>query len=321
MYRGGINRMTKDYACKNPILLLTYKRLDTTLRVFEAIREVKPKKLYLAQNSFRQESERELVLNLRKALESRLDWECELHTLYREKYLSCKDSISSAITWFFENEEQGIILQDDCLPNKSFFRFCDEMLERYKNNENIFMVSGWSALDFIPKQKALLQEDYYFSKYNHIWGWASWARVWKLYQKEFVDFEKEFSALKNWQSKKEQKYWHKIFRAYSQGAFDTWDYSFTYTIWKEQGLSIYPKNNMVQNIGFNRDDATNTKGDSKFAHMKVYELQENIAHPKEIKQNRELDYKNFLISYELQPFHTRVCNKLKRIARKLLKLS
>ncbi len=319
MYRGGINRMTKNYTCKNPILLLTYKRPDTTLKVFEAIREVKPKKLYLAQNSFKQESEKELVLNLRRALESRLDWECELHTLYREKYLSCKDSVSSAITWFFENEEQGIVLEDDCLPNTSFFRFCDAMLERYKNNENIFMVSGWSALDFDKQAKESLKEDYYFSKYNHIWGWASWARVWRLYQKEFVDFEKEFQALQNWQNKKEQKYWYKIFKAYSQGAFDAWDYPFTYSIWKEQGLSIYPKHNMVQNIGFNRDDATNTHGDSKFAHMNMYVLREDIIHPKEIAQNKELDYRDFLICFVPPPFHIRVCNKLKRIAKKLFK--
>lgn len=302
-----------SYQCQNAILLFTYKRLDTTKVVLEQIKKVKPKRLYISSNHPKNANEAKLVNELREFLDSFITWDCELKKLYRTKHLSAKESISSAITWFFSNEAQGIVLEDDCLPNESFFRFCDEMLERYSNDSRIFMISGWSAWDFNKKIKNNLKEDYYFSAYNHVWGWASWRRAWELYNIEVSDFKERLYKLDNFTSKKERKIWYKIFRDYDNGLIDTWDYPWTYSMWKYQGLSIYPKDNMIKNIGFNREDATNTKGESKFAKMAVYELVFPLKHPKMIKQDRMLDSANFDIVLSPPNIIFRILRKLARI--------
>lgn len=305
---------------KLPILLITFIRLDTTLQVLKAIREYQPKKLYISSDYGRegrivqdkQISEKEWVDQIRTTLLEQIDWECEIKTLFFSENQGCKNGVSSAISWFFKHEEMGIILEDDTLPNQSFFYFCEEMLERYKNNQNIFMVSGWSALDFDLEAKNSLKEDYYFSKYNHIWGWASWRRAWSLYQKEFIDFEKEFAQLE-FDSAEEKKTWYRTFKSYSKGEINTWDYPWTYTIWKYKGLSVYPKNNMIKNIGLNRDDATHTTGESKFDNMKIYKIASPIKHKYTVERNLELDNKDFLICFQRENIFKRLLKKIMRL--------
>lgn len=305
---------------KLPILLITFIRLDTALQVLKAIREYQPKKLYISSDYGRegrivkdkQISEKEWVDQIRTTLLGQIDWECEIKTLFFSENQGCKNGVSSAINWFFEHEEMGIILEDDTLPNQSFFYFCEEMLERYKNNQNIFMVSGWSALDFDLEAKNSLKEDYYFSKYNHIWGWASWRRAWSLYQKEFIDFEKEFAQLE-FDSAEEKKTWYRTFKSYSKGEINTWDYLWTYTIWKYKGLSVYPKNNMIKNIGLNRDDATHTTGESKFDNMKIYKIVSPIKHKYTVERNLELDNKDFLICFQRENIFKRLLKKIMRL--------
>lgn len=308
---------------KLPVLLITFVKLDTTLQVLEAIREYQPKKLYISSDYGRegkiiqekQISEKEWIDQIRATILGQIDWECEVETLFFLENQGCKNGVSSAISWFFDHEEMGIILEDDTLPNQSFFLFCEEMLERYKNNQEILMVSGWSALDFDIEAKNSLKEDYYFSKYNHIWGWASWRRAWNLYQKEFIDFEKEFNQLE-FDTVEEKKTWYKIFKAYNQGKIDTWDYPWTYTIWKHRGFSIYPKNNMIKNIGFNRDDATHTTGESKFDNMKIYEIKIPLVHQKNIVRNQYLDLKNFYITTKQKSIYARVIYKIYSLYKK-----
>lgn len=295
-----------------PILVVTYKRHDTTFEVLKRLKTIQAKTIYISSNHWKNDEEKEIVLSLREKIKNFIDWNCDLHMIIRTEHLKVKDSFSSAIDAFFQHEDMGIILEDDTVPNQSFFYFCQEMLEKYKENENIFMISGWSALDFDQEAKNSLQEDYFFSKYNHIWGWATWKRAWKFYQKEFSDFENEFSLLK-FDTQEEKKTWYRIFKLYNEGKIDTWDYPWTYTIWKNQGLCIYPKNNMVQNIGLNRTDATNTKTESKFQNMITYEITKKILHPKEIVRNIYLDKKNFLISFRENSLFVIIINKISRI--------
>ncbi|RDU59112.1 methyltransferase FkbM [Helicobacter marmotae] len=309
-----------SYICQSPILLIVYKRVDTLKAICQVLQKVQPKTLYIASNAPKNSQEANKVKEVRAFLESAFTWQCELKTLYRDSHLNAKCSISSAISWFFSLEERGIILEDDCLPSLSFFRFCDECLEKYNNTSQVFMISGWSALDFAPHQttktlspKASLKEDYYFSKYNHIWGWASWARAWGQYQLEFSDFKAEFKALHNFCNMREKRAWHKIFKLYARGQIDTWDYPWTYSIWKNNGLCIYPKDNMIQNIGFNRDDAAHTKGDCKFAQMPTYELHFPLKHPTTIAQNKALDKLNFEIVFDSTPLILRIYSKLKAL--------
>lgn len=313
-----------SYQCTSPLLFLTYKRIDTTMQVFAQIKQVRPKRLYIASNYPKTPYENDKVFTLRSLLERSIDWECQVFRMYRDSHLNAKDSISSAVSWFFEHEEQGIILEDDCLPTLSFFRFCDELLERYRDEERVMMISGWSALDFAPNPsadtlcpKARLHEDYYFSKYNHIWGWASWARAWRQYERESSDFAKDFAHFA-FSSASERRSWRKIFSAYYGGKIDTWDYPWTFSIWKARGLCVYPKNNMIQNIGFNRDDAAHTHGDSKFATMPSYELAFPLTHPSHIAQNLALDSINFAIVFEGASYLKRAIRKARKILTKAL---
>lgn len=323
-------KLSTPYTCSNPILLLSFNRLDTLKQTLSVIESVRPSKIYLANDGARKNkflngvSEEELVASVRAFLMQHIkqfDFPCEVKTRFLDSNLGCKYAVSSAISWFFEQEEQGIILEDDCLPNISFFRFCDELLEKYKTQENIFMISGWSALDFALNTsvetlalKANLKTDYYFSKYGHIWGWASWARAWRKYQLEFN--ESEIYTLHNFCSRKERDTYYKIFKQYARGKIDTWDYPWTYSKWKEEALSIYPKNNMIANIGFNRADATHTLGESKFAFMPTYELCFPLTHPQTILQDKELDRVDFHICSYIPPLYKRIIPKIKRLYKK-----
>jgi len=313
------------YSCKNALLLLSFNRLDTLKQTLPIIAKAAPPRIYLASdgprlNKFDDKgiSEKQKVDSIRAYLLKNISWDCVVKTRFLKENLGCKIAVSSAISWFFENEKQGIVLEDDCLPTISFFRFCDELLERYKLNEQIKMISGFSALDFAPHKnidllspKAALESSYFFSKYNHIWGWASWARAWKEYDLECSDIKTRFNKL-DFSSKREKEAWRKIFSAYSKGQIDTWDYPFTYSIWAKRGLCVYPKENMIKNIGFNRADAAHTTGDSKFAKMPSYELHFPLIHPREIAQHKALDKLNFLITFAKKPLINRAINKLSR---------
>lgn len=312
------------YSCHNAVLLLFFNRYDTTLQVLKQISKVKPPRIYLASDGGRNTQEQENVCHLRESIMQHITWECEIYTRFLEFNAGCKIAVSSAISWFFSHEKQGIILEDDCLPSISFFRFCDELLERYKDEEQVFMISGWSALDFAKNlsvetlcPKARLQEEYFFSKYPHIWGWASWARAWQHYELELKNFTSEFDKLRFY-STKEKRYWHGIFTMYASGKIDTWDYPLVYSMWKYQGVSIYPKNNMITNIGFNRNDATHTTGDSKFASMPRYELAFPLKHPSKVGIHDEFDRLNFCIVFGWMPFHRRILSKMRALLARIL---
>lgn len=240
-----------------PVLFIIFNRPDTTQKVFSAIRDVRPKHLFIAADGPRVEKEgdEEKCIITRDVIKQ-IDWNCEIKTLFREENLGCGKAVSSAITWFFENVEQGIILEDDCIPNESFFMFCEEMLSYYKNDNRIMHISG-SNFQFGKKRG---DGDYYFSKNNHVWGWATWRRAWKYYDFGMESLE-EFiknDYIKNIFNNKIAKEWIDIFIKTKKGKINTWDYQWTYTMWAQDGLAILPNVNLVKNIGFN-NDATHTK--------------------------------------------------------------
>jgi len=162
-----------------PVLFLVYKRPDTTRQVFEAIRQAKPPRLYVAADGPKKNvpGEAEKVKQVREIISNGVDWDCEVKTLFRDENLGCKYGPVEGINWFFKNEEEGIILEDDTLPSQSFFWFCQELLERYKDDTRIMVISGDNFQNGITRGTC----SYYFSRYNHIWGWASWRRAWKYY--------------------------------------------------------------------------------------------------------------------------------------------
>lgn len=319
-----------SYTTKSPVLFMIFNRLETTRAVFEAIAKAKPKRLYISGDLERKGkiasdgvSESVKVKECRDFVLENISWECEVKLRFLDKHLGCKHSLSSAIRWFFENEEQGIILEDDDVPNESFWRFCDELLELYKDDKKISMISGWSAMDFFPKgTKDSIKTSYFFSKYNHIWGFASWRRAWERYELDNKSWESDFEKF-SFDSKDERDYWHKVFKSYYAGEIDTWDYPMSFCNWKYDMLSIYPTQNLIVNIGLNRSDAAHTTSESKFENMPTYEIDFPLIHPQEVKRNIELDKANFKAVFAPANLAVRVINKLCRyiLKRNVIKVS
>jgi len=237
-----------------PVLFLVFKK-----RVFQEIRKARPTHLYISADGPRQDVEREVKkVSLVREISLKIDWDCEVKTLFREQNLGCKNAVSSAITWFFENEEEGIILEDDCLPDPSFFPYCHDLLQKFRDDTRVMMISG----NNFQKDNDQTEYSYYFSRYTHIWGWATWRRAWKHWNSELVD----------WQKLKEQRflryaigsnddfeaYWSCAFDKYSEGKIDTWAYPWLFASWVQHGLTILPNVNLVSNIGFG-EGSTHTR--------------------------------------------------------------
>jgi len=263
---------------ETPILFITFRRPGTTKRVFDVIRHLKPAKLYVAQN-YCDDKKPEIIENwtsVRNIIEN-VEWDCEVKKLYRTQYLDAKSSISSAISWFFKHEPEGIILEDDCLPDMTFFRFCADLLEKYRNDDRIASISG-NNFQF---GRDRTNSSYYFSRYPHIWGWASWRRTWNNYDvdmkywPEIRDSELLSYILKN---KRSLDYWTEIFNRTYNGEIDTWDYQLTFTCWIQNQLNIIPNKNLVSNIGFGMG-ATHTKDICQYANMKTEKMHFPLNHP------------------------------------------
>lgn len=278
----------QDNSLNTAVLFLVYNRPGITSQVFEAIRKVKPSRLYVAADGPKEGKlgEAELVKEVR-TITTAVDWPCKVKTLFRNKNLGCKMGVSSAITWFFEQEEQGIILEDDCLPCLDFFYFCENLLDHYFSDERIFAITG----NNFQNGKWRGVASYYFSKYNHCWGWASWRRAWKNYQGDinFWPKWKTSDAWKKYKSNKiELRYWHKTFNASYNGQIDSWAYPWTASTWYKNGLTVTPNVNLVSNIGFG-ENATHTHDKkSKFSNIPSEELG-HIIHPKQVIIDIEAD--------------------------------
>lgn len=242
------------------VLFLVFNRPDTTAQVFEAIRQAKPPRLYVAADGPRKgrAGEAERVARVRE-IATAVDWPCEVKTLFREKNLGCKYAVSEAISWFFTQEEQGIILEDDCLPSQSFFWFCEGMLLKYKENKKIDIISGdgriANAIN-VPEECVLLP-------YPLIWGWASWAQKWSKYDVEMESWPENKIKIINAYRRSNAHFWQNVFEKTFNNVIDTWDYQLAYMLQVSRTYCLLPPKNLVKNIGFNRDDATHTTGSGK----------------------------------------------------------
>jgi hypothetical protein len=271
-----------------PVLLTIHSRPDTTLRVFEIISRIKPAYLFIAADGPRDHVESD-KLNCAQAREivDKIDWECELHTLFRQENLGCRMAMSTSITWFFDNVDKGIILEDDCLPEVDFFYFCDEMLERYKKNEDVFVVAG----NNFQKISDLNKKSYYFSRYMHCWGWASWSRAWDKFDNSMSNWPKMKSTNKLDEvldDNSQVKYWTSIFDDTYCKKIDSWAYVWMYSCWYHNGMTIIPGVNLVKNIGFD-DDATHTSGRQGNMASCSSGLEFPLLHPKTIMLNVDAD--------------------------------
>ncbi|TCP58762.1 hypothetical protein EV663_11728 [Rhodovulum bhavnagarense] len=273
-----------------PILFLTFNRPDTTARVFEAIRAARPARLYVAADGPRPDraGEAERCAEVR-CIATAVDWPCEVKTLFRNENLGCRRAVSGAITWFFENEPEGIILEDDCLPDPSFFTFCAEMLERYRNDPRIMCVTG----NNFQTDMGDWPYSYYYSIYNHIWGWASWRRAWALYDADLERFNS--SGARNLLAGLSKvpgfrRYWSSVFERVKSGNISSaWDYSWTWTCWLNSGWTCTPCVNLVSNIGFGIDATHTINEESSVANLPVVPLLPPYAAPPTIAAEPRFD--------------------------------
>lgn len=264
-----------------PILFLIFNRPDKTQLVFNEIRKLQPKQLFVSADGPRKDHpEDKNLCDLTRKIIDQVDWDCELHELFRYKNFGCKEAVYSAIDWFFNNVEEGIILEDDCVPDESFFPYCEELLEKYRNDEKVMLISGYNPLPKTSQQS----RSYYFSRCYYMWGWATWRRVWKQYDPDILDWpqlKKEGAIHKHLDDPKRAKGYSQIFDIAYAGMVDTWDYQFVYLLCFKDGLSIMPRVNLVLNTGFG-DTATHTK---KGQGIPSNTLTFPLIHPTEIKRN------------------------------------
>ena len=269
-----------------PILFLIFNRLDTAQRVFEKIKEQKPKYLYIAADWPRKNKkwEAEACKQTREEILKQIDWDCELKTLFRDENLWCKMAVSWAITRFFENVEQWIILEDDCLPDSSFFWFCGTILEKYKDDERIMMVS-WDC--FLP-EKWQKNDEFAFTNYAHIRWWATWRRAWNMYDIEMKTF-KDFIENKVINQISPNYFFRKTSIKHLTDVYnwriDTRDYQRWYSLWVNHWLCIFPLINLISNIWFSTN-ALHTKNDFWLWNLPINKINyKNLKHPDIISMN------------------------------------
>lgn len=238
-----------------PILFLIFNRPETTKLVFEEIRKRKPEKLFIGADGPRP-THTDDEIRCRQCIEivSAVDWECEVTTLFRSKNLGCGAAPAAAITWFFQHVTEGIILEDDCVPNDSFFDYASALLKFYREDKDIMMICGTSY-----QPRPLNNDSFYFSLYPHVWGWATWRRAWERYSFDISgETEAERAAVirRTFHNARERKLWVNNMKMIING-LDAWDYQLMYWMWKNDAKCIVPWKNMIANIGFGHQ-ATHT---------------------------------------------------------------
>jgi hypothetical protein len=272
-----------------PVLLLLCDRPDLTRTVFEAIRAAKPGQLYVAADGPRVSGvEGARLCEEARAAARHPDWECEVHTLLRERNMGCKQAVSSAITWFFENVEEGIILEDDCLPHPTFFRFGAELLERYRDDERVVGIGG----NNFRGTRAGGGESYTFSAYNQTWGWATWRRAWTHYDGTLSLWPglRETEWLEDFLGDRvAARFWREVFDRDSSGQIDTWDFAWTLACWAQHGLTVHPSVNLVSNIGFDARATHTRNAASPLADVRTDRIDFPLVHPRALLRDYEAD--------------------------------
>lgn len=265
-----------------PILFVIFRRKDVTMRTFAAIKAAQPAKLYIACDGAREavNGEQELVEATRQAVEQAIDWPCEIHRRYQDHNQGCAKAVSSAISWMFETEEMGIILEDDCVAKPSFFKFVREMLHRYKDDQRIGMVAGTNLVS----SKVTMPDSYCFSKYKACWGWATWKRAWSNLQLDMPwrdsDYYQSVIANNGFRAK-DKNYWKYRLNLIDANYVSSWDWPWYFCLAAQNQLCIFPSKDLIVNIGFDAE-ATHTSFFNLPKYKDEGELSFPLRHPRYI---------------------------------------
>ena len=292
---------------ETPILIIAWRRPKAVFEVIKAIKPFLPSNIYVACDgpNLSNPLEIEKVFATRDLIDNQIDWNCSINKLYSKQNNGCKIGVTKAINWFFSNESEGIILEDDCVPYPDFLPFAEELLEKYRDDSRVWCI----AANNIQKGKSRGNASYYFSRYSHCWGWASWRRCWEHYDSELNNWPivKESKVLdKIFNKKRESNYWQKVFdNLYFESKPDTWDYQWAYTCWLNSGLTIIPNKNLIHNVGFGIDGTHTTSGVSntmKPEKSSVYNKIFPLVHPDFIIRDSCADRFTELDNFSGPPF-------------------
>lgn len=271
---------------RSAVLFLVFNRPELTRESFAAISAARPPRLYVAADGPRpQRKEDAERCRLTRELATAVTWPCEVKTLFRNRNLGCKRACASAISWFFRQEPEGIILEDDCVAHPDFFPFCDETLARYREEPRVMLIGG-SNFQYGKKRGP---GSYYFSLFPHIWGWASWASAWKAYDPAMADVDRYIARhmAATIGHAGAFKVFLRNFLLAAHGVDDTWDFQLVYSIWKKEGLCVIPNANLIRNIG-NVPDSAHARTETIMACRSVRGLGA-VRHPDSLERHVEAD--------------------------------
>lgn len=235
---------------QTPVLFETFVRVDYARQVWEAIKAAQPKKLYFYSNKGRAEKEGEIERNNEiRSWVKEIDWDCELHTFFRDECVDIYTSLKGALDWVFSSEPEAIVLEDDCVPTPAFFSFCDQMIEKYRDNKKVWCISGDNYLDYKPKDA-----DYFFSQYHFMFGWASWSDRWNkiIWDNIDIDSYKKNQVLDGlYKTSRQEKRRYQEFDYIKQKVEATkcWDFALGFAIDINRGVTVHPKEHLVNGIG------------------------------------------------------------------------
>jgi hypothetical protein len=270
------------------IVFLIFNRAAETFRVFDRIREARPEKLLIVADGPRPSRSGEAALcRETRAVVDRVDWPCEVLTNFAETNMGCGRRVASGLDWAFERVEEAIILEDNCLADPSFFSYCGELLERYRADERIMMISG----DNFQNGNSCTSDSYYFSQIPHCWGWATWRRAWRHYDYEMHEWLRspDLGLIKTRANTPAlEQYWRTCFDDVAAGRIDTWDYQWMYCLWRQNGLSVAPDVNLVTNIGFGAT-ATHTTAVDPRHQVPSREMKFPLLHPDVVRPCKKAD--------------------------------
>ena len=282
---GAVN----DFALETPVVMIIFNRPETTQKVFEQISRVRPRSLYVIADGPRVGFPGDTAKCAEaQAIAQELRWDCQMRVDISEVNLGLKQRFVSGLNWVFSQEEQAIILEDDCVPNPTFFRFCQELLDRYRDDERLMMIAG-TNYQFGNNPVA---HSYYFSIYTHIWGWATWARAWNCFDGDMCLWPnvRDGGLLKALlPDRRALRFWSKRFQMTYEGKIDTWDYPWTLSCWLENGLTAVPAVNLVTNQGFGRLGTHTLGSRSRLANMPAGKMSFPLQHPPYVVPNWRAD--------------------------------
>jgi hypothetical protein len=305
-----------DWQLQTPVAFLIFNRPETTEKVFETIRQAKPPILLVIADGPRETRVGEAdKCSATRAIIDRVDWDCKVLKNYSEVNLGCRSRISSGLDWVFDTVEEAIILEDDCLPHPSFFRFCEELLNSYRYDERIGAISGQN----VQFGRNRTEYSYYFSRYNHCWGWASWRRAWQHFD---VDIKlwpevRDKNLLQDiLDDAKAVKDWTRTFQMVYDKKVGGWGFQWTFACWMQNYLTILSNVNLISNIGHGAGSTHTTDENSVYSNMPVEAVTFPLKHPPHIIRHRQADDFTEKTLFDFNPVLTK---KIRKKVKQLLK--